>query len=234
MTAYDVVFSKQASMHYMQKEAGVGSIIKGIAKGIQRARQQRAMAKQYKKMQKFKALHADRVSRANATRAASDATLNDAVAQSGWRNLAGNIKGSRQAAKADDLQALANDAEKAFIRRQMEIEKLLVAQGATKAQARAITRNVNAQKYLQHGDADGAMKLQAIRDRRLQAVADGRARQQAAQTVQPAVQATQPSAQAAAQSAAKATKPAAQATQPAAQAANNALNGGGGFQVTLP
>lgn len=229
MTAYDVVFSKEASARYMQKEAGLGSIIKGIAKGIQRARQQRAIAKEWKKMQKFNARQADYTSRANAARAASDATLNDATVQSGWSNLRGNIKGSQQAAKADDLQALADDARKASVRRQMAIEKRLVAQGATKEQARAITRNVNAQKYLKHGDADGAMKLQATRDRRLKAVADGRARQQAAQdaAAQAAAKAAKPGAQPAASAAA------AQATQPAVQAANNALNGGGGFFVTF-
>lgn len=245
MTAYDVVFSKESSTRYMQKDAGIGSLIKNTRRGIQRASQQKAIAKEYKKMKKFDARQADYANRANAMRAASDDTLNNAAAQSGWRNLWGNIKGSNQAGKADDLMVRSNDAMKASVRRQMAIEKQLVAQGATPEQARAIMRNNNAQKYLQQGDARGAINLQSTRDRRMQAVADGRARQQAAQAAaqpaaQPAAQATQQTAQVsqpAAQAASQAAQPAAQAahvsTQPAAQAANNALNGGGGFSATF-
>lgn len=215
MTAYDVVFIKESSTRYMQKDAGIGSLIKNTRRGIQRASQQKAIAKEYKKMKKFDARQADYANRANAMRAASDDTLNNAAAQSGWRNLWGNIKGSNQAGKADDLMVRPNDAMKASVRRQMAIEKQLVAQGATPEQARAIMRNNNAQKYLQQGDARGAINLQSTRDRRMQAVADGRARQQAAQAAQPAAQAAHVS------------------TQPAAQAANNALNGGGGFSATF-
>lgn len=221
MTAYDVVFSKEASMRYMQKDAGIGSFIKNTRRGIQRAAQQRSIAKEYKKMKKFDARQADYANRANAMRAASDATLNDAAAQSGWSNLWGNIKGSNQAGKADDLMLRSKDAMKASVRRQLAIEKQLVAQGATPAQARAIMRNANAQKYLQQGDARGAINLQSTRDRRMQAVADGRARQQAA-----AQAAAQPTVQ-------QAVQQAVQAPQPAAQSANNALNGGGGFSATF-
>lgn len=245
MTAYDVVFSKEYSTRYMQKDAGIGSILKNTRRGIQRAAQQRSIANEYKKMKKFDARQVDYANRANAMRAASDATLNDAAAQSGWSNLWGNIKGSNQAGKADDLMVRSNDAMKASVRRQMAIEKQLVAQGATPEQARAIMRNNNAQKYLQYGDARGAINLQATRDRRMQAVTDGRARQQAAQAAaqpaaQPAAQATQQAAQVsqpAVQAASQAAQPAVQAahasTQPAAQAANNALNGGGGFSATF-
>lgn len=238
MTAYDVVFSKEASMRYMQKDAGIGSILKNTRRGIQRAAQQRSIAKEYKKMKKFDARQVDYANRANAMRAASDATLNDAAAQSGWSNLWGNIKGSNQAGKADDLMVRSNDAMKASVRRQMAIEKQLVAQGATPEQARAIMRNNNAQKYLQYGDARGAINLQSTRDRRMQAVADGRARQQAAQAaaqpaVQPAAQTAQPAAQAASQAAQPAVQAAHASAQPAAQAANSALNGGGAFSVTF-
>ena len=234
MTAYDVVFRKEASLRYMQKEAGIGSIIKNTRKGIQRASQQRAIAKEYKKMKQFDARQADYANRANDMRAVSEGTLNDAAAQSGWRNLWGNIKGSNQAGRADDLMARSNDAMKASVRRQMAIEKQLVAQGASKEQARAIMRNANAQKYLQYGDARGAINLQATRDRRMQAVADGRARQQAAQAAaQPAAQAAQSAAQPAAQAAQPAVQAAHASTQPAVQAANNALNGGGGFSATF-
>lgn len=230
MTAYDVVFSKEYSTRYMQKDAGIGSILKNTRRGIQRAAQQRSIANEYKKMKKFDARQVDYANRANAMRAASDDTLNNAAAQSGWRNLWGNIKGSNQAGKADDLMVRSNDAMKASVRRQMAIEKQLVAQGATPEQARAIMRNNNAQKYLQYGDARGAINLQATRDRRMQAVTDGRARQQAAQAA--AQPAAQPAAQAT-QQAAQVSQPAVQAAQPAVQTANNALNGGGGFSATF-